>query len=125
MYQGESYTIVLNFLSPYDISIIQDIKLKIDHIVVGELYQNIIQATPSTYRCEISGNNSKSISPGEHSIFIYVKDINRITNKNIGTISIYYPHNPNTDESINLEYNIILNIDMSQNTQTQIINITI
>lgn len=124
MYQGESYTIVLNFMSPYDISNIQDIQLSVDNRIIGKLSDNTIFLQEGKYRCELSGYSTSNISTGNKLISVYVNDtLYGIKKWQMIHTFVQRPYNTNTYSSTNHEFNIFININMESITQT--INITI
>lgn len=124
MYKGESYTITLDFETPYDIDQIQDLQLSIGGTVVGILKEGTLYREGTTFRCEIEGLQSKKLHIGNQIISLYVDDTVRgIIKKKIGFLYIEEALNTFTDSSINMDSNMLIQVSMVETTNT--INITL
>lgn len=126
MYKGESYTIELSFVSTYDTGRIEELQLFIGDTLIGKLSDGSIIGMEEIYRCEIEGITTDTIQVGTRKLHMYLLDsIRGVLNKQIAKIYVLPFPNTYTDQSINLETNLLLEVDPEPEEYIQVIDITI
>lgn len=116
MYRGESFTLGLLFSGSYDTSRIEELQLSFGTKLLGSLTQGTITLEEGgIYRCELSSEDTLTLSTGLLPITLHVEDQTRgVIKKPIGSLSTLSSLNKTATQDINQGYNQVITLTLEE-----------